>query len=218
MPSAEHGTPILLSGGKVVMRKLSELPAQDRAEYGKQLATLQATSAELANTACIGVTAFCSVNVDELFFASLSVREKKVIADTSSVRLSVGLVPIMGSKFSSLTYMGLIPDGLGDMPPWSAVSRIFKDRDANTIQISEWDFVSDGGGVLVLEEFQNVKVGPFRGSMIKNMSSTGKVVWQVSWVEMRKKVELTLLCANGTKCVEQEAFLSLANSLYLPLQ
>lgn len=208
-------TPTAYASGKVVRKKLADLSSKERAEYTTYLAELQAgTKQQPPEPFCVDVSVFCKPNTDEGYVPSLLARAKSATSRYSNVDLTVSPASIADTKFSTLQYVGFIADGLGKSPPWSAISRIFRDNDENVIQISEWDFVADGGGLLLLDEFQNVKVGPFKGSMLKNVSATGMTSWQISWVEIRKKIELYYVCALHSKCASQATVLSLANSIY----
>lgn len=92
------------------------------------------------------------------------------------------------------------------------MSRLFEAGDS-FVFLSEWDFVEDDGGVELLEEFLNGKIGGFDASAMLNVSDKGRMLWHITWFEPRKKMDLYYSCPTAP-CISQKTFFKLADSLY----
>lgn len=200
---------------KVLRRKIADIPnAEDRAYAEQKLKEFtEAVSGPKASPLCKGVSVFCRVNVPEGYVSFLNKYPREARALTAVGTLKVTLADIKNTEFRKFTLLGYIAEGYGSAPPWSSVARLFKEQNGDLVYLIEWDFVSEGGGIEQADEFQNAKVGAFDASAMRSISSNGRSLWDIEWVDARKRFKLYYYC-NSDKCISQNGFVELANSIY----
>jgi hypothetical protein len=72
--------------------------------------------------------------------------------------VKVKLVDISMTKLAKYMYEGLIPEGPTLKGPWASVTRVFRRSDGLLIKLTEWDFVADGGAIVIVDEVMNSRV------------------------------------------------------------
>ena len=204
-----------VSGGKVRRRKLADIPLLERPFAEEKLKEFtEAVTGPKASPLCKNINVFCRVNVSDGYVGFLTKYPTQATGDLISIgALKVSLAELKNSRFTKLTLLGYFAEGIGSKPPWSSVARLFKDGDGNLAYLSEWDFVSDDGGIEQADEFMNAKVGKYDASAMQSISSTGRSLWDVTWVDLPKQIKLYYFCAS-TNCISQAGILRLANSIY----
>lgn len=215
IPDAPPGLSESVSGGKVLRRKIADIPIADR-EYAKEKLRefTEAITGPRASVECKNMRIFCRVRVPHGYVAFLEKYQTRVDKDLSSIgKLRVSLADLSNTGFGKFSFLGYLAEGVGSEPPWSSVGRLFADENGNLVYLLEWDFVSDEGGIEQAEEFMNAKVGPFDGSAMRSISSVGYSLWVLDWVEIRKQIKLYYLCKSKV-CVSESGFIALANSIY----
>lgn len=73
--------------------------------------------------------------------------------------LTVKLADLSRGELNKYKLEGAYPDGPTKAGPWSSVTRVFKRDDDVAILLHEWDYIGDGGGVMIIEELMNTKLG-----------------------------------------------------------
>ena len=196
---------------KTHRQRISDLPTDKQEFFRSTLAERKKhLSDKNSDVNCKNITVFCRQSVDEGYMDFLSNYPKRVKREPGGMR--VNLINLQRSKFDQFKLIGYLPEGVGP-PPWSWVSRLFDAGNGNSVFLSEWDFVADDGGVELLEEYLNSKVGGFDAVAMLNVSDKGRLLWHLTWFEPRKKIDLYYSCASAP-CVSQAKIFELANSLY----
>jgi hypothetical protein len=72
--------------------------------------------------------------------------------------VQVSLVDVSSTKLAEYEYEGFIPEGPTKKGPWTNVTRVFRRPDGMVIKLSEWDFVADGGAIVIVDELMNSNV------------------------------------------------------------
>ena len=203
------------SGGKVIRRKIADIPVEERAYAEQKLREFtEAVKGPKASPLCKGVTVFCRVDVPTGYVSFLAKYPKSAKAEKKDIGgIKVTLADIARSRFKSLKLIGYIGEGVGSSPPWSSVARLFQNERGNLVMLSEWDYFVDEGGIEQAEEFLNTRIGPYSASAMQNHASNGSSLWDLSWVEPRKQMKLYYYCPTSS-CISQKTFIELANSLY----
>ena len=210
------GLPPVPINGKVTRKRLAELSAAERSEYETSFREFaRDRGAESPNNLCNSIVGFCRNNRDEDYVSYLKDYKKRVLANPNpNGALSVQLVDLSkNSYFRKMNYLGRIIEGMTPSPPWSWTGRLFEDQGGNLIYLSEWDFVSENGGVLLLDESLSTKVGPFDSGSMLNITNKGSRLWHLTWYEFRKAMNLYYYCPTS-QCVSQSELMKIANSIY----
>ena len=208
-------TPGSLAGGKVTRTRIAEMSIVDKAYYEEKLREFtEAVTGPKASRLCKNISVFCRVNASDEYIGFLSKYPKEVTRDVASVgKMKVSLADLKNSGFAKFRRLGYVAEGIGANPPWSSVARLFKARDEDLALLSEWDFVSDEGGIEQSEEFLNSKIGRFDASAMRSISSAGRSLWHLNWVDGTKQIQLYYFCPSEN-CISQTQFIALANSIY----
>lgn len=100
---------------------------------------------------------------------------------------------ISASEFASYPFEGAIPEGPTKEGPWTSMARVFKRDDSAVVLLREWDFVKDGGGILLIKEMMNTKVANMPARLNVKQSESGAVVSELSWATPKKLFTLTVM-------------------------
>lgn len=125
----------------------------------------------------------------------------------------VKFADLQNSDFTKFALLGYVGGNFGQPPPWSSVSRLFRAPNGDLIYLTEWDFVSTGGYITQTIEFLNARIGNFDATVGLSIANNGGRLWEATWAEMPKQVQLYYSCTSAN-CLSQSEFLSLANSIY----
>ncbi len=106
--------------------------------------------------------------------------------------LKVQPADLSKSKLADYEFQGFIADGPETATSHSVV-RAFKRPDGVLITLSEFDFVSAGGGVLAVDELMNVKVKNQPARLVVKKAPSGRSMSELTWVDKRKAYTLTVL-------------------------
>jgi hypothetical protein len=109
-------------------------------------------------------------------------RQESDIRDNIKVKLS----STDTTSLSKYEYEGVMPDGPSHDGPWTSIIRVFKRPDGIPIFVSEWDFVADGGAVVIVKELMNAKVDKTPARLIVKKSQDGKNLSELSWATSKK--------------------------------
>lgn len=100
------------------------------------------------------------------------------------------LSDISASELSAYRLDGIIPQGPGRSRPWSSFDWVFTRPDGVLLVLSEWAFVADRGGVLVLQEEMNATVRGHPGRFQLRNTRSGRRVSELSWASRQKLYSL----------------------------
>jgi hypothetical protein len=109
-------------------------------------------------------------------------RQESDVRDNMRVKLS----NTETTSLSKYEYEGIMPDGPSREGPWTSIIRVFKRPDGIPIFVSEWDFVADGGSVVIVKELMNTKVDKTPARLIVKKSQDGKNLSELSWASSKK--------------------------------
>lgn len=78
------------------------------------------------------------------------------------------------------------------MGPWTSVSRIYSLPDGDIIRLHEWDYVADGGGIVMQKEMMNETVnGRYQAILSTKKSGLGNALTTLGWATERKTYQLS---------------------------
>lgn len=100
--------------------------------------------------------------------------------------VKVKLVDISMTKLAKYKYEGLIPEGPTIEGPWTSVTRVFRRSDGLLIKLTEWDFVADGGAIVIIDEVMNSSVSDVPAFLSVKKSPSGKAVTTIEWATDKK--------------------------------
>jgi hypothetical protein len=86
----------------------------------------------------------------------------------------VSLVDVSSTKLAEYEYEGFIPEGPTKKGPWTNVTRVFRRPDGMVIKLSEWDFVADGGAIVIVDELMNSNVADIPAYLSVIQSPSGR--------------------------------------------
>lgn len=103
------------------------------------------------------------------------------------------LADVSKTELEKYTLEGAIPEGPTKKGPWSSMSRVYKRPDGVVLMLHEWDYVKDGGGIVIVDELMNTTVSgtPARFSLKK--SPSGEVLSELTWATKQKYFTLTVM-------------------------
>ncbi|MDC8757037.1 hypothetical protein [Janthinobacterium fluminis] len=107
--------------------------------------------------------------------------------------LTFTLADLSGSAFDAFKFEGVVPEGPTRTGPWSSVSRYFKTPDGLLLILHEWDFVGDGGGVVIVKDLMNTRVADTPARFVVKKSPSGAVVSELIWVTESKYYTFTVM-------------------------
>lgn len=99
---------------------------------------------------------------------------------------------LAGTDLKYFVYEGFIPEGPTPNGPWSSFTRVFKGPDGLLVMVHEWDFLVDGGGVVVIDELMNTSVNGSPARFVKKQTPSGEVFTELSWITKRKEYCITV--------------------------
>lgn len=166
-----------LEVGKVKIITLDELPAAMR----------RVTEGQMAERA----TGYESVP-EEVFIHGRNYRNRIRQNGDAASKIKVKLSDVSKTALSSYRYEGFIPDGPTPDGPWTSVTRVFHRADGTLLMLHEWDYVSDGGGVLMVKEAMNTTVGGTPAQLSHKKSPSGNVLTELSWATKSKYYTLSV--------------------------
>jgi len=107
--------------------------------------------------------------------------------------LTFKLSDLSRSELGTYRFEGAYPEGPTKTGPWSSLTKVFKRDDGVIVMLHEWDYIGDGGGIMMVRELMNTQVAdtPARFSVLK--SPTGSVVSQLIWATEKKYFTLTVM-------------------------
>lgn len=88
---------------------------------------------------------------------------------------------------------GAYPEGPTKSGPWSSMTRVFKRDDNVTLMLHEWNYVGDGGGVMIVEELMNTRVGNTPARLSVKKSPAGWISSELTWVTKNRLFTITVL-------------------------
>lgn len=97
------------------------------------------------------------------------------------------------SQFNKLKFEGAYPEGPTKSGPWSSLTRIFKRDDGVLLFLHEWDYVGDGGGVMMVEELMNTTVSDMPARFSVKKSPSGQVLSELIWATEKRYFTLSVL-------------------------
>ena len=107
--------------------------------------------------------------------------------------LTFKLADISRGELGKYTLEGVIPEGPSQKGPWSSVTRIFKRDDNVVVMLHEWNYVGDGGGVMIIEELMNTKVNNSPARFSVKRSPAGWLSSELMWVTNKSMYTLTVM-------------------------
>lgn len=107
--------------------------------------------------------------------------------------LTFKLADLSRGELNQYKLEGAYPEGPTKAGPWSSVTRVFKRDDNVTIMLHEWNYVGDGGGIMIIEELMNAKVGKTPARLSVKKSPTGRISSELMWASNTRLFTLTVL-------------------------
>lgn len=156
--------------------------------------------------------------VPEAFFTHLSnyYNHLRIGPDAFS-NVKVKLVDISMTKLAKYKYEGIIPEGPTIKGPWTNVTRVFRRSDGLLIKLTEWDFVADGGAIVIIDELMNSRVSDIPAFLSVKKSPSGKAVTTIEWATVKKQYTLSAedneKIRSTRKLSNKKWLLSLANAI-----
>lgn len=103
------------------------------------------------------------------------------------------LSDLSASDLAKYPFEGAYPEGPTPTGPWTSIARTFRRDDNVLIVLREWDYIKDGGGIMMVKELMNARVGNSLARFSVKKSPTGSVVSDLTWATPRKFYVLTVL-------------------------
>jgi hypothetical protein len=103
------------------------------------------------------------------------------------------LSDVSRSELQKYSFEGAYPEGPTKAGPWSSLTRVFKRDDGVLIMLHEWDYVGDGGGVMIVDELMNARVGEAPARFSVKKSPTGSIVSELMWVTKSRFFTVTVM-------------------------
>lgn len=110
-----------------------------------------------------------------------------------SKNITFKLSDVSRSELQKYSFEGAYPEGPTKVGPWSSLTRVFKRDDGVLVMLHEWDYVGDGGGVMIVDELMNAHVGDAPARFSVKKSPTGSVVSELMWVTKSRFFTLTVM-------------------------
>lgn len=159
---------------------------------------------------------------EDVFTYGLSYQSRILRDGNSAHNVKVKLAELGGNPLAHCRYDGFLPDGPTLTGPWTSVVRVFSCSAGETVMLSEWDYVADGGGVTIVKEAMNAMVGKFPAQLSRKRSPSGKVMTELSWATDKKYFTLTVWADvpreessenNADQTLTEGTIMSIANKL-----
>lgn len=129
---------------------------------------------------------------DEVFEFRENYHERLRQPGDAAGKLNMTPADISSTVLANYTYEGFIPDGPTHDGPWTNIIRVFKRPDGVPIFLNEWDYVADGGAIVIVQEMMNTKVKKFPARIMLKKSNTGKNMTDLAWATEKKYFTLTV--------------------------
>jgi hypothetical protein len=129
----------------------------------------------------------------------------------------VQLADVSTTLLDKYQYEGLIPAGPTLKGPWTSVTRVFRRPDGLVIKLTEWDFVADGGAIVIVDELMNSSVSGIPAYFSAKKSPSGRAITTVEWATDKKQYTLTAedndKIRGDRRLSDQKWLLKIANSI-----
>jgi hypothetical protein len=116
----------------------------------------------------------------------------KNIGDVEN-NLTFKMADVSRGELNKYTLEGAYPEGPTKPGPWSSRTRVFKGDDNAIVLLHEWNYVGDGGGVMIVEELMNTQVGNTPARLSIKKSPAGWISSELIWVTKKRLFTLTVL-------------------------
>lgn len=143
---------------------------------------------------------------DQLSWIEAMPKAAKPLAEFKE-NTKVNLANLEGTPFAALKLLGVVREG----PP-SSLSRVFSFPNGTILLLREWDYIADGGGMLIPKDRINETVNGTPAILGIAQSPSGKAVSQLSWTTKTKDYLLVMtghVRGNGM----HKKMMELANSI-----
>lgn len=126
--------------------------------------------------------------VPEEYFAYLA-NYRNYLRQDSDVRpnLKMTLADITRTELVNYQYEGMIPGG----PAMTSVTRVYQRSDGVLIKLTEWDFVADGGAIVIIDEVMNKRVSGVPAFLSIKQAPSGRAITTLEWATDKKQYSLT---------------------------
>ncbi len=104
--------------------------------------------------------------------------------------LKLTLADLTRTEFEGYNYEGMIPGGPTIPGPWTSVTRVFRRPDGMLIKLTEWDFVADGGAIVIVDEVMNERVSGIPAFSSVKKSPSGRAITTLTWATDKKQYTL----------------------------
>jgi len=158
-------------------------------------------------------------NVAEEYFDYLDgYRNHLRLEDDILPNLNLTLADIARTEFENYEYEGMIPGGPTTAGPWTSVTRVYRRADGELIKLTEWDFVADGGAIVIIDEVMNKRVSGIPAFLSVKVAQSGRAITTLTWATNRKQYTLTAeddARVRGTRKLNNQKWLiKLAESIH----
>jgi hypothetical protein len=135
---------------------------------------------------------FGEISDDAVIYMQNYHAQMRKVSDVEK-NLTFKLADVSRAELKKYVLEGAFPEGPTKAGPWSSITRVFKRDDDVTVMLHEWNYVGDGGGVMIVEELMNAKVGNIPARLSIKKSPTGRISSELMWATKTKLFTLTVL-------------------------
>lgn len=100
---------------------------------------------------------------------------------------------VAATDLARFTFEGAYPQGPTQAGPWTSLARVFKRDDNVLVILHEWDYIKDGGRVMMVKELMNEQVGRSPARFAVKRSPSGAFVSELTWATQNRFYTLTVL-------------------------
>lgn len=122
-------------------------------------------------------------------------------------KVQVKLANLDGTPFSALKFLGVVREG----PPHS-LSRLFSFPNGTLLLLREWDYVAEGGGMLIPKDRVNEQVNGVPAVLGIGQSAKGKAMSELTWATDAKSYSL-IMSGHVENAGMHKKMMALANSI-----
>lgn len=127
-------------------------------------------------------------DVPEEYCAYLDNYRNHLQQDTDVLpNLKMTLADISRTELVTYQYEGMIPGG----PGMTSVTRVYRRPDGVLIKLTEWDFVADGGAIVIIDEVMNKRVAGVPAFLSVKKSPSGRAITTLEWATDKRQYTLT---------------------------
>lgn len=174
-------TPLpMLEVGKIKYISINDLPAELRNLADQDMKKNSIVS-----------NSYSEISDDAIFYMkdySEIIKKNEEINNNLTFKLS----NLSKGELSTYHFEGAYPEGPTKSGPWCSVTRVFKRNDGIIVTLHEWDYVGDGGGVVVINELMNTKVSDIPARFSIKKSPSGEIISELTWITTKKYFTLTI--------------------------